>query len=206
MKNSNDNFYALLGAMINLTIETKDLLTEYRTFIAKNKVIKKHLKNVEYIYMYYIILNLSKLFSLDGSGKSGLKDIKHISPKKIKDEIILLEQSNLKTMEKIENNRNRIVAHLDISKKNSYINMGFSTIEMNLKKKDILKYSILTNMDEVHTKNLLEKYKELKAKSKKDERYSPSDFTREIPKFIKMMEDMSKIMNDLNIYYYNKTK
>jgi hypothetical protein len=205
MKNNN-NFYVLLGAVINLTIETKDLLIQYKTFIVKNKEMRKHLKNIDYIYMYYIILNLSKLFSLTGADKSGLKQIKNISPKKIKEEITLLEQTNLKTIEKIQNNRNRIVAHLDISKDNSYINMGFSTIEINRKKKDILEYSKITNMDQVLTKNLLEIYRGLKSKSKKEERYSPSDFTRSIPKLTKMMEDILKITNDLSLYYYNKTK
>jgi len=174
--------------------------------IKDNFSIKRDFYNIDYVYMHSIVLDMAKLISVTNSDKSGLRQLKSESPTVFRKRIEKFEKRYHKTIEKITSNRNRIISHVNISDINSYFNMGFSDIEISKKIEDYKK--ILEHYGGIYKPDLqlitdLEKFKSADIK---DERYSPSDFSKDTDNFRAMVREILFIVRDLNIHFYNLEK
>ncbi|MBU4056658.1 hypothetical protein KJ695_01975, partial [Patescibacteria group bacterium] len=188
-----------------LYVVTRDLIYRIKQkikdfqYIHKSKSLKEKLRDIEFVYMHSIIFDIAKLFGATKSDKIGLKQFKNISPKKSKDKLTELEKSYGDIFLKISNNRNRIIAHINISNKNAYFNMGFSIEEINKKIADCKNSAYFDPND-----SFIERLKNLKAKNRDNERYSPSDFLIDIPRIEKFLNEFTLIIDEVNIYYCKK--
>ena len=195
------NFYNILFVVDDLSHTILKKIDDYKNHIESDPSLKRRFYNIEFVYMHSIILDIAKLISATGSDKSGLRQLKELCTSKIIEaEISNFEIKYKNTLEKIKANRNKIIAHVDISDAGSYFDMGFSETEINKKITDLKKYFELTKQKP--DSNLLFQFENLKANSSNKERYSPSDFVIEIPVLEKMIKEILKISTDLNLHFY----
>ena len=194
----NDNYYNLFAITWNLIKNTEKKIQDFK-YILKNKGLKEELHDIEIVYMHSIIIDIAKLINATKSDKIGLKQFKNISPKESKSKLVELEKSYKDIFLKIVSNRNRIIAHIDISNKNSYYNMGFSEEETNRMIKDYIDSMYFDPSD-----STIEGFKKLVAKNKNNERYSLSDFLTDIPRMKKFLNEFGSIINEVNNYYCRK--
>lgn len=196
-----NNFYNILFVVNDLSHTILKKIGDYKTYIESDASLRRKFYNIEFVYMHSIILDIAKLISATGSDKSGLKQLKELCTSEvIETEIDNFEFKYKNTLEKIKANRNKIIAHVDISDASSYFDMGFSEIEINKKITDLKEYFKHTKQES--DPNLISQLKNLKASSSIKERYSPSDFVIEIPVLENMVEEILKISTDLNLYFY----
>lgn len=118
MVNQND-FYNVLFVIYQLSSDILKKIIDYKTLIEDSNLIKKQFYNIEFVYMHSIILDIAKLTSSTKSDKSGLKELEKISPNVLKKEITALTQRHKDLLEKIRNNRNKIIAHIDVTERGS---------------------------------------------------------------------------------------
>ncbi len=200
--NHPQGFYNILFVINELGSTILKKISDYENVIQNDYSLKKKFHNIEFVYIHSIILDIAKLTSKASSDKSGLKDLKKFcSDKTIQNKITNFEVKYKNTLEKIKNNRNRIIAHVDISEENSYFKMGFSDIEIKTKKDDYKKYMELTNQQLDIVK--IEELEKFQTSSIKEERYSPSDFLLEIGLLKEMINEVLVIASDINLYFYN---
>lgn len=200
------NFPNQVSVLYDLGNNLLKRIEEYEKFIFNNALAKRDLKNIDFVYMHYIILNLAKLLSLTKADKSGLEQLKKIAPKEIIAEIESLETTHKTILHKLTSNRNRIVAHIDISKKNSYFGMGFSEMEINKKIGDYKIWAKRWDKNKKYNKRtdiFINDLNKLKSTNTETERYSPIDFHNDIPTFKLIIEKVLKITKSL-IFYYSK--
>lgn len=195
------NFHNLWFVINELGYTILKKLEDYKEQIEKNSVIVRAFYNIEFVYIHSIVLDIAKLISATGSDKSGLKQLKKICPdKRLKARIIKFEQTYNNTLVKIMANRNKIIAHVDISDMGSYMHMGFSKVEI---EKKIADYSKNTCRDsKAITTNFISDIKKLESVSVDKERYSPSDFSLEISTLEGMVKEVVKIADEINLYFY----
>lgn len=195
------NFHNILFVVNDLSHTILKKIDDYKNHIENDASLKKIFYNIEFVYMHSIILDIAKLISVTGSDKSGLKQLKEICTSKIiGGEIDNFESKYKNTLEKIKANRNKIIAHVDVSDAGSYFDMGFSEIEINKKITDLREYFKHTKQEP--ESNLISQFENLKARSSIKERYSPSDFVIEIPVLENMVKEILKISTDLNLHFY----
>jgi hypothetical protein len=197
------NFYNHLFVIEDLGHSILKKLDDFINNIVNNSSIKKMFYNIDFVYMHSILLDLAKLISVTNADKSGLKQLKEISPKSTKDRIVAFESKYRDTIDKITSNRNKIISHVDISDANSYFKMGFSDIEIENKIEDNRKYMNMIKSSKDDNSKLIADLKKLKSISPKWERYSPSDFCEDIEIFKTMVNEVLAITRDLNKYFYN---
>ena len=149
---------------------------------------------------------MAKLISVTKSDKSGLKQLKKDSPQIFKDRISNFEKKYKNIIDKITINRNKIIAHVDISDKGSYFNMGFSEIEIDTKIESYKKLLEFQGGLDSDGSKVIEDLKKLRSKSTKDERYSPSDFSKEIDNLRALANEVLEIAHGINKYYYDKNQ
>lgn len=178
-------------------------IDDYENRIQNNFQIKKDFYNIEFVYMHSILLDMAKLISVTNNDKSGLRQLKSISPESIKESIEKFEKEYEKTIEKITSNRNRIISHIDISDTKAYFKMGFSEIETVQRISNYKTYFKNTNTLEKEDQKLIEGLKKQQAGSPNEERYSPSDFFADFNIFKEMVNKILTVASDLNMYYYN---
>jgi len=200
------NFYNISFVMNDLSQGIVRKIQDYENNIKGNFVIKKDFYNIEFIYMHSVILDMAKLISVTKVDKSGLNQLEKISPKEIKQQIKYFNEKYKKIIVKITQNRNRIISHLDISNKSTFFNMGFSNLEIENKIADFKKY-VLTydNKNKESIEVFVERLEQLKSKSIENERYSPCDFIEDIPTLKDMITKISKILREVDFYYYNQS-
>ena len=201
--NTPKNFYNIYAVIEDLGNSTHENLDDF-TKLNKNNLYTE-LKNIGYVYMYSIILDMCKILAVGGNDKSGLKALLEIVPEDFKKRILQIQYNYKDVINKLKNNRNRIIAHVDISEENSYFSLGFSAVEIEEKIKNYKKYLRLINKDETEADIIFyNKLKSLVPSSVNNERYSLSDFSRDIDIFKRIIADVLEIARDLNIYFYNK--
>ena len=202
------NFYNLLFVVNDLSSTILKKIGDYEKQIEKNSIIITAFHNIEFVYIHSIVLDIAKLISATGADKSGLKQLKEICPDEdIKARIELFEQKYKDTLAKIRANRNKIIAHVDISDVGSYVNMGFSKIEIERKITDYKEYLKITGGElDATASNLISQLEKLESVSPDKERYSPSDFSVEIPTLKEMVNEILVIASDLNLYFYKLEK
>jgi hypothetical protein len=199
--NHSKNFYNILFVVNDLSHTILKKIDDYKNHIESDTSLKRRFYNIEFVYMHSIILDIAKLISATGSDKSGLKQLKEVCTSKIiRGEIDNFESKYKNTLEKIKANRNKIIAHVDVSDAGSYFDMGFSETEINKKITDLREYFKHTKQEP--DSNLISQLENLKAGSSIKERYSPSDFVIEIPVLENMVKEILKISTDLNLYFY----
>jgi len=195
------NFYNILFVVNDLSYTIFKKIDDYKNHIESDPSLKRRFYNIEFVYIHSIILDIAKLISATGSDKSGLKQLKELcTSKTIKTKINNFEIKYKNTLKKITVNRNKIIAHVDISDAGSYFDMGFSETEINKKITDTKKY--FKNIKKEPDPNLISQLENLKARSSTNERYSPSDFIIEIPVLENMVKEILKISIDINLYFY----
>ncbi len=198
------NFYNLLFVIDDLCRTILKKLEDYKNNIENGKYVKTFY-NIDFVYMHSIVLDVAKLVSATKKDKSGLSQLKKDSPQILRVRIDNFEKRYEDTIEKIKNNRNKIIAHIDISDKGSYFDMGFSKVEISRKiegYKKLLKYQGNVGPNDLET---IERLKKLESKSIKGERYSPSDFSKDVNKIKNMVEEILNIAHDVNNYYYKQS-
>lgn len=202
MKNL-DNFYKILFVVYQLNTDILKKINDYEVSIKNSDNTKNEFYNIEFVYMHSIILDIAKLISATRSDKSGIKELMKISPPNIKQEFERLLSDNSNLLEKVRINRNKIIAHIDVSEQGSYIEMGFSQVEIRRKIEDYKKYLELSHI-KPSKKDLavITKFQEMKSSSLNLERYSPSDFSLDLPIFKVLLEKIIEISNKLNHHFY----
>jgi hypothetical protein len=198
-----DNFYNILFVVHQLNTDILRKINDYEVSIMNSDNIKNKFYNIEFVYMHSIILDIAKLTSETGSDKSGIKELMKISPPDIKQEFEKLLSDNSNLLGKIKINRNKIIAHIDISEKYSYMKMGSSQIEIGRKIEDYKTYLKLSHI-KPSKKDLaiITKFQEMKSSSSDIERYSPSDFSLDLPVFKNLLKTIMEISNKLNQHFY----
>jgi len=124
---NNKEISRLYGTVYELIVNVKQNIKDFE-YIIKDKSFQKYLRNIEIVYMNSIILDVSKLINATKYDKTGLEQLRSIAPQKFKRTIDILRKSFGGIFKKISNNRNRIIAHIDISDQGAYYNMGFSLL------------------------------------------------------------------------------
>ncbi len=196
-------FTKIYSVILDLGETISEKITDFTDRIYNNPKIKREFYNIDFVYMHSIILDLAKMVGLTGSDKSGLKELGKIcDDSEIKKMINDFENSNVNILNKIKSNRSRIIAHVDISDRSSYFNMGFSELEIDNKIKDHINYSNITK--QIPDESLIQGLKKLKSESTSEERYSPTDFYNDIPKFKKLIDEIKLIVDTANKYFYTK--
>ncbi len=199
------NFYNILFVVNDLSYTILKKINDYKDNIEGDTSIITKFYNIDFVYMHSIILDIAKLVSTAHSDKSGLKELKKICNSEIiMNEINNFESKYKNTLEKIKTNRNKIIAHVDISDAGSYFDLGFSEVEIKRKLRDLKEY--FNNTKQEPDNNLISHIENLKANSSLQERYSPSDFVTEIPVLENMVNEILKISTDLNLHFYNEQK
>jgi hypothetical protein len=202
------NFHNLLFVVNDLSHTILKKIDDYDKRIEKDNNIISAFYNIQFVYIHSIVLDIAKLISATGADKSGLKQLKEICPDKdIKVKIEAFEQKYKYILAKIIVNRNKIIAHVDISDMGSYVNMGFSKIEIERKITDYKDYLKITGGElDATALNLISQLKKLESVSIDKERYSPSDFSIEIPTLKEMVNEILVVASDLNLYFYKLQK
>ena len=158
-----------------------------------------------------IILDISKITSPSNTNQTGFRELKSILSnlqsneiKQRMEQLIKLEKDNEQLFKKIEVNRDKFIAHLDIFK-DPYYNYGFSQGETEriidrmygtfnrFMYKDIAEF---LEIKENAKKQLLES-------EQKKQRYSISDLMEDIPLFEGILKDLFKIYFQINIIMHN---
>lgn len=197
------NFYNLLAVVKELSSDVLNYLDDYENYIYDNYELKKRLKNIEFVYMHYILITLSKLFSISQNDKSGMKSLKLVSPMNIQKEFQELEDKNKDLFEKIKSNRHRMIVHIDISEEKSFHKMGFSKLQMDKMIEDYVSSMRYAGKEEIaNTSHIFEDMRRLEAKENKEERYSPLDFYRDIGRFREITKKLSSLADKVNQHYY----
>jgi hypothetical protein len=137
------------------------------------------------VYMDSAIINLSKLLNRSKCDKFGIKQLKNVSPAEIKKRFEDFEKENVDIISKIINNGNLIFAHTDPK----FFNLLFS-------EDHIKDFKQATGFDISHKM----------ASVKSEERYLPNDLKNDCPKIKRMIDVLRDMLNDLNEYYYSKTR
>lgn len=201
--NTRDKFSTIFFVINDLGITILKKINDYENQIENDPLIKKRFYNIEFVYMHSIILDIAKLISATNSDKSGLKQL--ISFCNNKDILTKFNDFKIKyekTFKKIKSNRDKIIAHIDISDRGSYFNMGFSEIEISKKIDNYKRY--LKDMGQKSDHKLISDLEKLKAVSSGEERYSPSDFLIEIPEIKNIVGEVLEISSNLlKLYFYN---
>lgn len=198
---TSNNFYNILFVVNDLSHTILKKIDDYKTRIENDASLRRKFYNIEFVYMHSIILDIAKLTSATDSDKSGLKQLKELCTSKIiKAEIDNFESKYKNTLQKIKANRNKIIAHVDISDAGSYFDMGFSEIEINKKITDLKEY--FKHIKQEPDSNLVSQLENLRVSSSIKERYSPSDFIIEIPILENMVKEILKISTGLSLYFY----
>jgi hypothetical protein len=178
------NFYKIFSVIENLSNSTLVNLDDFEKIKKSN--LYSELKNIDYVYMYFVILDMGKILAVGSQDKSGLRALLEIAPHDFKQRILQIQESYADIISKLKNNRNRIIAHVDISNDNSYFNLGFSEIEIEEKINDHKKYLKIINRHETELDDIFyNKLKSLVPSSIEDERYSSSDFLNDMETFKK---------------------
>lgn len=201
-----DNFCNIFFALHQLSADLLKKIKDY-DLIMRSKNIKDKLEKIESVYMESIILDMAKITSSNRSDKSGIKELQEISPALIKQEIADLLSDNKSILYKIKANRNRKIAHFDMSKENSFINMGFSEIQIDTMindYKDGLEQSDIIQSDK--DLSVIAEFRKVKSCSSDNERYSISDFSSDLPEFKKIIEKIIMIANKLNHCFHTTNK
>jgi len=194
-------FWNIVFVIDDLSRAILKKLTDYEAKIKNNPSIKKDLRDIDFIYMHSTLLDLAKLVSQAGNDRSGLNELKKISPKKIKAKIEAFYMNHREIVVKIMSNRNRIVAHVDIDK-NPYFNMKFSGAEINKVITDHRESVEGTGMKPDLA--FIAALKSLKSTTQNEERYSPSDFEVDIDTFRKMIQEVSSFVTDAKRLFYSQ--
>lgn len=199
-----DNFANLIFVILELGDSILKKISDYENNIHENTDIKTNFHNIDFVYMHSILLDMGKLLSVTNSDKSGLSELDNISPPEFKERIQKIRDNYGDTIDKITTNRNRIIAHIDISNTQSYFRLGFSRVEIDRKIEDYKKYIGLNdnNLSEVDLK-VISDFEALMSTSVKYERYSPSDFFDEKETFVKIVREILQVATDLNVHFYN---
>ena len=166
-------------------------------------MLKKHFFNIDFVYMHHIILDMGKLLSVVKADKSTLSELEKIAPPLFKKEIKSLRKKHKSIIEKITTNRNKIIAHIDISDFGSYFKLGFSNVEINRKVADYTEYTKSRGKMTPADIDVISRYQKLRAASPKEERYSPSDFIQEKDAFKEITSEVLQIARRMNQYFYN---
>ncbi len=198
------NFYDIVAVVYDLSGEVEKKLGQYNSTIWTDKKLRMELSGIEYVYMSSIILDLAKIFSLARKDESGLKKLKECSPSVIRDKFFQLQKSHNKLLEKLKENRNRLIAHVDISKDRSVFRMTLSKSE---RIRMIKNYGFIieNHRDE---KSLIEDFakniSKKRSRSHKNERYSPVDLIHDAPEILRMLKELKIIVSELVMYFYKK--
>lgn len=196
----NSNYCDLYSVIYELTKRTEQDVREFEIAINDNDLKKKGLLNIGTAYMNSIIISLSKLFNITRSDKTGLEQLKTISPKKLQSQIMEIKSDYSNIVKKLSCNRNRIIAHIDISKKNAYHNMGISEAECERVISDYKNSSHYENPNDL----FIAEMRKIQTIDKNNERYCLSDFQKDIP-ILKEILKKIKIINDgIFEYYFNQ--
>jgi hypothetical protein len=202
-KNLNNLLFAVDDVARTIIMKIKD----YKSNIHDNPTLKSKFYNIDFVYMHSILLDLAKLLSTGRNDKSGLSELEKISPPDLKKSISAFKKQNDNQIKKIKSNRDRIIAHIDISDVKSYMKMGFSESEINKKVKDYSKYLELLHIDmRGAEEKVISDLKALVSSSIEDERYSPSDFFNELDTFSKIANEILEIAGKLRFHFYQITK
>jgi hypothetical protein len=156
--------------------------------------------------MHSVLLDIGKLLCVTGSDKSGLNELEKLAPNQFKKEINDFKLKYSDIISKITTNRNKIIAHIDISENGSYFKLGFSHTEIDRKIEDFKKYVESINNGVLNKSDLevIDGYNKLKSSSIKYERYSPSDFYKDKDIFVEMVNIIRKIAQELNYHFYKE--
>lgn len=176
---------------------------DYETKIYENGSLKRDFYNIEFVYMHSILLDIAKLISATGSDQSGLKQLKKGAPSNILERICNVETNHRDLISKVKVNRNKIVAHVDITEMGSYHKLGLSDLEVERRIEDLKRYSKLTG-DRVAIPQIIKDLENLKSISPETERYSPSDFFSDLDKFKQIAREILDIADELNVYFYTR--
>ena len=176
----------------------------YETKIGNNSSLSKEYFNIDYVYMHSIILDIAKLIGATGNEKGTLTGLYSLAPANLRKDIDELRLKNEIIFKKIENNRNKIIAHVDVSDFWAYFNMGFSQLEIDRRIQDFMNYLELTGQETKTNLDVIENLKNLKSTSVQFERYSPADFGQDLNRFKSIINEILDITTRANSYFYNQ--
>lgn len=201
-------WYGYFGAFSILKNDVKAKIEEF----LKIKDIKKSQINLDLsitkkVYMESIVLDMAKILGVAGSDQTGIESIKkHLQSKKfikIKKRIEKLDQKYKSIKSKIKQNRNRIISHIDFRKK-PYYKFKFSQTEVN-RIYDVPEnlISLVYGDKKEYKKVKTQAGKQLVSNQKRNQRYTPIDLDKDVPLFKSIIDELTKIFNEINLFVTN---
>jgi hypothetical protein len=202
-------FYNICGVSSFLKNQILEDIHDFEKIIYKNSFLRSQLKNIEHNYMHCIILNIAKLIGVAKCDNSGFTNLKNQTiypyiPDYFRVKINNFEDDHKEIIAKIKNNRNKIISHIDVNSNDPFYGLLFSEAEIDKIYNDYLKNPMLSDSNESSERNIAFKkhLQTIKSGSIENERYSLSDFFNELPILKKMIVEIDKTINELNIYLY----
>jgi hypothetical protein len=189
------------GAFFSLKQNVEAKINEFQ----KIKDAKNNTANQ--VYMESIILDMAKILGVSRSDQTGIESIKnHLQSGKFfqfKNQIEKIDKKYKSVKSKIKQNRNRIISHIDFHKK-PYYGLKFSQAEVNRI------YDVPENLIAIVYGDE-EKYKSVKAQAekqlvsnqKRNQRYAPIDLDKDVPLFKSIIDELTKIFNEINLFVNN---
>lgn len=201
-----DQFYELFSAITMTTYEIESLLDEFSILVKEPETINSKLKSIKWVYMSQTIIAISKVTSLVGSDKSGIRELKSFSSLALKKDISELELKHKVLLAKVRSNRSRIFVHLDISKNGSHKKMGLSKVAIQEMVTHMIKYYVDIGKDNLNSpESIKERYKKSESGSPEQERYSFSDFLDDSDEIRILINEINRITSEVNLYLYESS-
>ncbi len=202
-----ESFPDVFRVILDLSSTISKKIDDYKNNIENNPSIKRAFYNIDFVYMHSIVLDMGKLLSVNNNDRSGLRGLEKSSPDKFKKDIRIFRDKYKDVIEKIKSNRNRIISHVDISDEGHFSKMGFSEKEVNKKVTDLNDhFTFLYGLNKSLVESSIEHWNKLRSESIRTERYSPSDFSKEVDIFIIMIREIVSISYKINVCYCEKTR
>lgn len=152
---------------------TNLFLSEFEVVFGNDKI-KKILVNIEGVYMYIVVMHLSKIFNRSSNEPFSLNKFINLFPQTT-ERVNKIYNDHKDVIGKIKNNRDKLFAHTD----KDFMKLGFS---------------------QMHIDKLSSRYgtsfSHLKAIEKNTERYTPVDLNSDLVEIKEMLQEVDKLCWD----------
>lgn len=162
--------------------QSNRLLLDYEK-ICDDSSKNKDLTMIQLAYLESIIINFSKIFSYLKCDNFGVKNLKCISPKECKAEIIAIESEHKGVIGKIINNRNKIIAHTD---------KNFHKLKFSKNYIKRLEEAFDMPFDNIPT-----------SEKKENERYTIQDMRDDLKELREIIQKLDKVWTKILMFYYS---
>ncbi len=191
-------FYATFGILSQLCSRIKVSLEEFEK-LPKNPALK-YFVWLETAYLYFILVDISKLLGLSRADRSGLKQFVDLLPSTTKKNDFETQIKGFLSdpiCQKISLNRDKFICHLDTD----YMNIPFSRVEIDVM---IKKFTDFCNLNHMQVSaEVIQNFESMVSTKSDIERFTISDLRAELGNFSSLVQAIEKLLFEINLHYYS---